>query len=253
MHSGTASAVVPSSFDIVRILLDRIQDPESGIFKDPAFSVEIPPYRLQEIQETAAVIGENFFKNFHWAVQADGSHSRPRFKTPSEAMLAQTWHPSLSVTGASGLPDLGNAGNILRAETALRLSLRTPPSMDPSVALQSLKHCLLDDPPFNAVISLEQTDALPGWDAPKETEWFAKACCDSSMAMWGKPVMHLGEGGSIPILALFQSQFPQAQFAVTGVLGPGANAHGANESLHLEYVKKFMTCIGHLVASTPTD
>ena len=253
MHSGTASAVVPSSFDIVRILLDRVQDPVSGTFKDPVFSVDIPAYRLQEIQETAKVTGQDFFRNFPWSSNSDGGHSHPRFQKPSEAMLAQCWFPSLSVTGAAGLPDLGNAGNMLRAETALRLSVRIPPSLSPSIALQSLKKSLTEDPPFNADVRFENSEALPGWDAPKESLWFRQACNESSLAMWGKPVMHIGEGGSIPILALFQSQFPEAQFAVTGVLGPGSNAHGANESLQLDYVKKFMTCIGHLVASIPAD
>jgi len=54
----------------------------------------------------------------------------------------------------------------------------------------------------------------------------------------------MGEGGTIPFMAMLGEKFPEAQFLITGVLGPGANAHGPNEFLHLEYAKKVSTCIG---------
>ena len=38
-------------------------------------------------------------------------------------------------------------------------------------------------------------------------------------------------------MAMLGNQFPNAQFLITGVLGPGSNAHGPNEFLHVPYAK----------------
>ena len=103
------------------------------------------------------------------------------------------------------------------------------------------------------MVSIAGGDALPGWNAPAEADWFRSACDESSKALWGKPAMRIGEGGSIPILNLFEAQFPRAQFAVTGVLGPGSNAHNADESLDIAYTEKFITAVGYLAASIPEE
>ena len=51
--------------------------------------------------------------------------------------------------------------------------------------------------------------------------------------MFGTPAYTFGEGGTISFMAMLGEKFPDAQFAITGVLGPGSNAHGPNEFLHL--------------------
>ncbi len=253
MHSGTASGVVPSSFDVMRILLDRLQNPLTGEVKGEEFNVEIPQNRREDIHATAGVIGEEFLSHFHWAKKPDGSTMQPRPKTAEEAIAAQSWIPTLSLIGADGIPACADAGNALRRETVFRFSLRLPPTADASKVLPALRRILLTDPPFNADVSLENAFAIPGWNAPAESSWFRSACDDASRAMWGEPAMRIGEGGSIPILGIFAEHFPHGQFAVTGVLGPGANAHGADENLNLAYTEKFMTCIAHLMASVPEE
>ena len=40
--------------------------------------------------------------------------------------------------------------------------------------------------------------------------------------------MMLGEGGTIRFMAMLGESFPEAQFLITGVLGPKTNAHGPN-------------------------
>ncbi len=252
MHSGTASGVVPSSFDVLRILLDRIQDPRTGAILDPAFNVEIPANRMDDLKKTAEVLGDGFISEFPWAEGPNGS-VQSRCRGTEEALIARCWKPTLSVTGAAGLPPLSMAGNSLRSDTTLRLSFRLPPTAKTENILPALQKKLLTDPPFNAVVSIAGGDALPGWNAPSEADWFRSACDESSKALWGKPAMRIGEGGSIPILNLFEAQFPRAQFAVTGVLGPGSNAHNADESLDLAYTEKFIAAVGYLTASIPEE
>lgn len=250
MHSGSAGGVVPSSFDVIRILLDRISDPRTGDFKLKTFTPEIPSYRQEQVKATSETL-KGFLYEFHWAKGADGHPVKPMRRGVFEAMLAQNWKPSLSVTGAEGLPPIPQAGNTQRAETDLHLSLRLPPSASPAAALAELTETLTENVPFNAAVSFTEASALPGWEAPQEADWFEKACDESSLAMWGKPALRIGEGGSIPILSYFEAQFPHAQFAVTGVLGPGSNAHAGDESLDIAYTKKFIVCVASLVASVP--
>ena len=55
----------------------------------------------------------------------------------------------------------------------------------------------------------------------------------------------MGEGGTIPFMGMLGEQFPEAQFMITGVLGPHSNAHGPNEFLHLDMVDEIncMRCL----------
>ena len=69
-------------------------------------------------------------------------HAQPTTKDPIEAILARTWRPALSVTGAAGLPSIDSAGNVLRPKTTLKLSLRIPPTVDAQRATQVLKQLL---------------------------------------------------------------------------------------------------------------
>jgi hypothetical protein len=44
-------------------------------------------------------------------------------------------------------------------------------------------------------------------------------------------------------------KFPQAQFFITGVLGPHSNAHGPNEFLHLAYAKQLTACVADVLTA----
>jgi len=59
----------------------------------------------------------------------------------------------------------------------------------------------------------------------------------------------IGEGGTIPFMAMLGRQFPQAQFLITGVLGPKSNAHGPNEFLHIPYATKLTCCVADVLAA----
>jgi acetylornithine deacetylase/succinyl-diaminopimelate desuccinylase-like protein len=72
---------------------------------------------------------------------------------------------------------------------------------------------------------------------------------ESSTAYFGAPPGYTGEGGSIPFMALLGERFPEAQFLVTGVLGPESNAHGPNEFLHLPTARKLTCCIAEAMRS----
>ena len=129
IHSGDASGLVPSSFRIMRQVLDRLEDSATGRLLPESFHCEVPAERLAQAQATAAVLGEELYKRFPWAHHDCGGSSvfaLPTTTDPVEALLNRTWRPTLSVTGAEGFPTLQNAGNVLRPYTAFKLSLRLP-------------------------------------------------------------------------------------------------------------------------------
>jgi acetylornithine deacetylase/succinyl-diaminopimelate desuccinylase-like protein len=67
------------------------------------------------------------------------------------------------------------------------------------------------------------------------------------MATFGQAPRSLGEGGTIPFMGMLGRKFPQAQFVITGVLGPGSNAHGPNEFLHLPTARKVTSVVAHIL------
>lgn len=256
VHSGDASGVVPSSFRILRQVLDRLEDSKTGTLLPESFHCEIPASRQAQVQATAAILKDEVWKRFPWACGADGGATLPTTTDPVQALLNRTWRPTLSVTGVEGFPDLGNAGNVLRPYTAFKLSLRLPPLVDGNEASLKLKALLEDNAPYNAKVTFQadgRAGALgaTGWNAPELSSWLETALNDASMAHWGAPLGYIGQGGTIPLMSMLQKGFPKAQMMVCGVLGPKSNAHGPNEFLHVPYGKKLTAAVAQVIAACP--
>jgi acetylornithine deacetylase/succinyl-diaminopimelate desuccinylase-like protein len=242
VHSGGASGVVPSSFRVLRQLLDRIEDAETGELLLPVLQAGVPSDRLEEARRVAEQLGDGVWQAYRFI---DGV--RPMGRNNLERVLGRTWYPTLSVTGADGLPALDAAGNVLRPKTSLALSFRLPPTVDANMAMQAIKSELERDPPSGARVSFHGDGAI-GWNAPRLSPWLADALERASQASFSKPFMCMGEGGSIPFMAMLGKAFPGAQFMISGVLGPQSNAHGPNEFLHTPFARKLTCCVASVLA-----
>ncbi|BDT70252.1 hypothetical protein os1_44450 [Comamonadaceae bacterium OS-1] len=254
VHSGDASGLVPSSFRIMRQVLDRLEDSATGRLLPASFHCEVPADRLLQARATAAILGDEIYKRFPWAHYDCGGASTlclPTTTEPVQALLNRTWAPTLSVTGAEGLPELKNAGAVLRPYTAFKLSLRLPPLVDASVAVQELKTLLEDNAPYQARVTFQPDGAATGWNAPSTAPWFETALHAASQAQFGAPCGYIGQGGTIPLMNMLSQGFPKAQMMVCGVLGPKSNAHGPNEFLHVPYAKKLTAAVAQVIASFP--
>jgi acetylornithine deacetylase/succinyl-diaminopimelate desuccinylase-like protein len=244
VHSGDASGVVPSSFRVARMLLDRIEDGTTGRLLPSEFHAPIPPERAQQAAKAADILGDLVIGKYPFA----GS-TQPMIVDRAEAFLNRTWRPALSITGADGLTPLASAGNVLRPQTSLKLSLRLPPSVDGELATRTLKRLLESNPPYRANVRFDIEEGATGWNAPPTEPWLARALDDASSRFYGKPAAAMGEGGTIPFMAMLGKHFPAAQFLITGVLGPHSNAHGPNEFLHIPYAKKLTACVANVIAA----
>ena len=244
VHSGDASGVVPSSFRIARKLLVRLEDSATGWIIPSAFHAQIPSGRVAQAAEAATILGDIVFRKYPFA-----AGTRAMVDDGAEALLNRTWRPALSVIGADGLPPIADAGNVLRPITALELSLRLPPPVDGNAATAAMKSLLEANPPHGARVTFEPAQGATGWNAPPTQPWLAHALDEASQAVYGKPAAAMGEGGTIPFMAMLGEKFPHAQFLITGVLGPKSNAHGPNEFLHIEYAKRLTACVAHVLSA----
>lgn len=241
VHSGAASGVVPSSFRVLRRLLDRIEDPDTGELLVPELHVDLTDDLLARARATADELGEQLLR---WPF-AGGT--QPVVGDPLEALLNRTWRPTLSTVGMDGIPSIADGGNVLRPRTAASLSFRLPPTCDADRAAAALAERLTADPPYGAVVRFEVTETADGWAAPPPAPWLVDALETASEATFGQPARFSGEGGSIPFMGMLGERFPGAQFVVTGLLGPGSNAHGPNEFVHVAYGEKLTAAVASLL------
>ncbi len=244
VHSGAASGIVPSSFRILRALLERVEDTASGASKVNNLRPVIPAARRAQIRRAAKVLGKSVYSKFPLV-----KGIRPLSLDPVKLITDNTWGATLSVTGADGLPALDSAGNVLRPRTSLKLSFRLPPTAHPEKVGAEIKRLLKKNPPYKARVDFTVESAMGGWNAPTVASWLAASMRQASGSFFGADAMYMGTGGSIPFMGLLGKKFPKAQFLVTGLLGPHSNAHGPNEFLHVPTAKKLTACVAHVIAA----
>jgi acetylornithine deacetylase/succinyl-diaminopimelate desuccinylase-like protein len=240
IHSGQGGGVVPSSFRILRRILSHIEDETTGHIRLPLLQGEgIPETHLdnlravaKEFPDTAAPVVEGLK-----LLAAD----------PVQRLTARTWGAALEVIGADGLPKPRDGGNVLRPSTTLKFSLRLPPDVDAQAASDALISAITTDEGAHVTIDMEA--AAQGWVAEPLRADIAAILSRVSNERFRRDPGAVGEGGSIPFLADLQQGFPGTQFVATGVLGPGSNAHGPNESLHIPMGKAVTQLVAELLAA----
>ncbi len=245
IHSGDASGIVASSFRVIRQLLARLEDPSTGKVLPAELWTEIPPGRVEQAGKVAELLGSEVWDKFplHSGVGPIESDN-------TELILNRTWRPQLAITGASGLPAIADAGNVMRPHTALKLSVRLPPTIDSDVAIACVRELLTTQTPYSARVSFDHAEGASGWDAPALDPKLGTLLEAASQQFFGRPAMYMGEGGTIPFMGMLGEKFPAAQFVITGVLGPASNAHGPNEFLHIPTARRLTSCVASVIAGS---
>jgi acetylornithine deacetylase/succinyl-diaminopimelate desuccinylase-like protein len=240
IHSGLGSGHGKDSFDVAREIFDRISDSKTGKVVDE-LQVQIPQSKLIESKGVTDILGKEFIlvKNLEGVQYLS--------EDLTELYLNGTWRATLTVVGQSGLPLHSLAGNVLRDKTTFRISVRLPPTKDPNEASDILDKIILSNPPHGAKIKILKSSPGSGWAAKDFCDKLNQSLSKSSNELWGKNPQTFGEGGSIPFLNSLAQKFPKGEFLVLGVLGPGSNAHAANETLNIPYCKKVTTTLIHAV------
>ena len=244
VHSGDASGVIPSPFRIFRHLLSRLENAETGELFPQPLKVDIPESVRAAAAKTADVLGDQVAGQFPFLPGV-----KPVKNGVVDLILARTWESQVVVKGMDGIPPRAGSGNVLLPELTAALSFRLPPTLDSAKAAAFIKETLEKDPPYGAVVEFRVDDIGNGWAAPETPGWLENAIQGGSNAFFGKNALAVGEGGSIPFMSLLGRVFPGANFLITGVLGPAANAHGPDEFLHLDMTKKVTMCVANVLAA----
>jgi acetylornithine deacetylase/succinyl-diaminopimelate desuccinylase-like protein len=243
VHSGDASGIVPSSFRIARRLLSRIEDEATGRILPDELYVQVPPQRIEQARAAAGVLGPEVYSKLPFA-----GGTLPMGDDLAELVLNRTWRPQLAIIGADGLTPSANAGNVLLPYTTLKLSFRWPPTLNANKAIETVERLLLADPPYGAEVAVSFDRGGTGWNAPPLAPWLEASVARASQMAFGKPVVYMGEGGTIPFMGMLGEKFPETQFVITGVLGPHSNAHGPNEFLHIKTGERVTSTIAQIIA-----
>ena len=247
-HSGDAGGIVPSSFRLLRRLLDRLEDSATGRILVPEANVVIPPERIAQAKQASEVLGNRILERFAWYGSGE-TRAEAMNADLAELLLNRAWRPSLSITGADGIPSIADAGNVLRPSTGVKLSLRLPPSADSAATARAVQRTLEADPPANARVRFDPDGVIvDGWSAAPMAPWLARTLMSASRDFFdGRDLAMIGQGGSIPLMGILDRHFPQAQVLAGGVQGPGTNAHGPNEALHMPYTHRLTACLATLL------
>lgn len=241
-HSGAAGGIVPSSFRLLRGLLERVENAATGELH-ACLRTEVPAAAKVELKAAAAVLGRSVVARFPWVEGAEADAD-----DMAELLIRNTWRPSLATVGLAGAPHIDDAGNTLRPGTAAKLVFRLPPSLDAAQAGLHVKALLEADPPNGAKVRFALDEPQTGWRAPQTAPWLKASLERASARRFGRPAMYMGMGGTIPFMKMLGDAYPEAQFMVTGVLGPNSNAHGPNEFLHLATARKLTACVADVLA-----
>ena len=181
--------------------------------------------------------------NYHEGCKPMDSDNLP------EMYLNNTWRANLSITGASGMPDTSIAGNVVRASTTVKLSLRLPPSAKPEETEKRLTEILTQNPPHNAKITVSGGHNGQGWCMKAMEPWLESAVKKAGSDFFdGTDTGSYGMGGSIPFLAELDKMYPDTKILALGLIGPKANAHAPDECINLTYAKKLTKALSHLIA-----
>ncbi|MGD0491438.1 MAG: M20/M25/M40 family metallo-hydrolase [Steroidobacteraceae bacterium] len=243
VHSGAGSGIAASCFDVLRRLLSRLSDENTGELKLAELHVDTPEERRRQIAATAKLLGDAVAARMPFTEGA-----RAMSQDPAVLLENSTWKPTLTVTGMDGLPNVGNAGNVLAPRLSVKLSFRLPPTADAGRAAGAIRRALESDPPYGARVAFTSGANSVGWNAPALEPWLERAAREASDRYYGREMMAMGVGGTIPFMAMLGERFPSTQFLVTGVLGPHSNAHGPNEFLHIDYAKRLTGAVAHVLA-----
>lgn len=240
VHSGSAGGSIPSSLRLVRLLLDRIEEARSGDLLLPVLRSDPPAGALADASALAVALAgagpadEPFPVVDGLVLDGNGVADRA---------MRTAWAGSLAVVGADGLPPTGSAGNVLLPWVTLKLVIRLPPTADALAASAALGRALTADPPSGALVEWSPGHSADGWVAGPRAPWLNAALERASQACFGQPAGVFGEGGSIPFMGWLASRFPGSQILASGVLGPGSNAHGPDESLHLPTAERLTAAL----------
>ncbi|KAJ6246513.1 hypothetical protein M0813_19180 [Anaeramoeba flamelloides] len=244
VHSGDGTGIIPSPFRISRLLLQRIEDEQTGEMKLPELFCEISEEMETIVENSLSFIKSITNYNSQWI---DKEQPIMLTKDIRELITNKFFRPGLEITGCEGLPKINRASNVCRSQLKLKLSIRLPPIVELQPAINSLKEALETNPPYGAKITYNPYNASQGWFSKNLDQRLESSANRSSLKFFEKPFKKYSLGGTLPLLHDLSLKFPKAQILVTGAGTRISSAHGPNEHINLIFLKKVISCLTQII------
>jgi cysteinylglycine-S-conjugate dipeptidase len=228
VHSGMWGGAVPDALSATVALLATLHD-EDGAVAVPGFGDDVRelPAAERARLETLDADPEDLRRDVRLreGVELIGE--------PDRSPLERMWmRPTITPTGMD-VPPVAQASNTLLAEVRTKLSCRLAPGQDPDRAMTRLRDHLEAAAPWGAEVDVHLGERNAAWvTQPAGPAW--EAATAALTAAYGREPAALGCGGSIPFVEPFSDAFGGAPCLLVGIEDPASNAHGEDESLHLE-------------------
>ena len=220
VHSGGFGGVVPDALTSLSRLIATLHDDQGEVAVPGLVSGGETPIDMEEDElrsDSGTVAG----------LQLLGSGS----------ITERLWRkPAISVL-AIDAPPVAKAINALVPSARAKISMRLAPGQDPAAAMSALRAHLETNAPWGAQVTIEPGSAGEAFDL-NTTGSAYDAYREAFAIAWDATPIDIGQGGSIPFVAAFSELFPDAAILLTGVADPTTAAHGPNESVNLDELRR---------------
>jgi acetylornithine deacetylase/succinyl-diaminopimelate desuccinylase-like protein len=220
VHSGMFGGVVPDALTTLARVLAGLHDERGNVAVPGLVTGEAAALDLTE-EEARAQSGVLD------GVELIGEGS----------LTTRLWmKPAISVL-AIDAPPLNEAINQLVPVARAKVSMRTAPAQDPALAMEALVTHISDQPAWGAEVTVTPHESGEGFALSSEDPR-VMAFRDAFASAWEHEAVEMGVGGGIPFVAAFSERFPDAAILLTGVADPTSRAHGPDESLDLDELRR---------------
>jgi acetylornithine deacetylase/succinyl-diaminopimelate desuccinylase-like protein len=228
VHSGMWGGAVPDALTGMAHLLASLHHADGSIAVE-GFADDVRPLSDDE-QAQFAALGEDAEQLRAEVRMLEGVEF---VGDPAHGLLERMWaQPTITPTGMD-TPSVANASNTLLSRVDTKLSCRLAPGQDPGHAMSALRDHLVAHAPWGLHVEVTLGECNSAWVMePGGRVW--DTAIAAMTAGYGREPAILGCGGSIPFVEPFSDAFGGAPCLLVGIEDPASNAHGEDESLHLE-------------------
>ena len=236
-HSGVFGGAIANPVNVLAKLIAGLHDARGGV-QVPGFYDDIPPLSVDERKRLAELPFDE--ARFLEELQIDATSGEAEYTT-----LERRWvRPTCDVNGITGGYQGEGPKTIIPAWATAKITCRLVPCQNPEKVVTALEARLRALCPAGVKFEFRNFHGCPAFVFDPASRYMAAAKKAITTAFGVEPVM-IREGGSIPVVASFQSLLGLD----TLLLGWGQNTdnlHGPNEHFHLADFHRGTRASAHL-------
>lgn len=230
VHSGLWGNMAPDCGTALVLLLGRLLDEDGRLALGRVAVPESEAAALWDVPLDERVVSEG-------ARLLHDVHPLPLHgRAPAEWLWRQ---PAVTIL-ATEFPTADQQKNAIRKAAQATLSLRVAPGQSAEELFERVREALTEKAAGGVRVTVRRRPTSgDSWLYQPSGPVFA-AVHRAYERAWGRPLLPVGIGGSIPFVALFGRRYGNLPLILNGVLDPQSGAHGPDESLHLGVFEKTM-------------